>query len=219
MTLSDLSIRRPVFAWMLMLALMFFGVICFFQLGVSQLPEATPPELTIFVNWNGAAPEVMETEIVNPIEQAVISVQGVQDIESDMRQGIANIRLTFQTGKNIDAALQETNSKVRSVKLPDDVVPPTIEKINTDEDPIMWLAITSTKRSFKDMLTYVDLHLRDRQIAHAYGEAARPQALAVARRARDGRHEFGEIFAVVDAGIGIDERQNGQHAGELFISG
>ncbi|MCE0521442.1 MAG: efflux RND transporter permease subunit [Methylacidiphilales bacterium] len=162
MTLSDLSIRRPVFAWMLMSALMFFGVICFFQLGVSQLPEATQPVLTISANWVGAAPEVMETEIVNPIEQAVISVQGIQDIESDIRQGSASIKLTFYTSKDIDAALQETNSKLRSVKLPDDVPPPTISKINTDDDPIMWLAITSTKRPFKDVLTYVDLNLRDR---------------------------------------------------------
>jgi hydrophobe/amphiphile efflux-1 (HAE1) family protein len=162
MTLSDLSIRRPVFAWMLMSALMFFGAICFTKLGVSQLPEATPPVLTISVAWFGAAPEVMETEIVNPIEQAVISIQGIQDIESNMRQGTANIKLTFQTSKDIDAALQETNSKLRSVKLPDDVVPPTIEKEDTDEDPIMWLAVTSTKRSFKDVLTYVDLNLRDR---------------------------------------------------------
>jgi hydrophobe/amphiphile efflux-1 (HAE1) family protein len=162
MTLSDLSIRRPVFAWMLMSALMFFGVICFFQLGVSQLPEATQPVLTITAGWTGAAPEVMETEIVNPIEQAVISVQGIQDIESNMRQGSAAIKLTFQTSKDIDAALQETNSKLRSVKLPDDVLPPTISKMNTDDNPIMWLAITSTKRSFKEVLTYVDLNLRDR---------------------------------------------------------
>ncbi len=162
MTLSDLSIRRPVFAWMLMSALMFFGVICFFQLGVSQLPEATQPVLTITANWIGAAPEVMETEIVNPIEQAVISVQGIQDIESNMRQGTASIKLTFYTSKDIDAALQETNSKLRSVKLPDDVLPPTIDKINTDDNPIMWLAVTSTNRSFKDVLTYVDLNLRDR---------------------------------------------------------
>src|SRR5271155_5763274 len=162
MTLSDLSIRRPVFAWMLMSALMFFGVICFFQLGVSQLPEATQPVLTISANWIGAAPEVMETEIVNPIEQAVISVQGIQDIESNMRQGTATVKLTFYTSKDIDAALQETNSKLRSVKLPGDVLPPTISKINTDDNPIMWLAVTSTKRSLKDVLTYVDLNLRDR---------------------------------------------------------
>ena len=92
MVLSELSIRRPVFAWMLMSALMFFGAICFFHLGVSQLPEATQPVLTISASWIGAAPEVMETEIVNPIEQAVISVQGIQDIESNMRQGTASRR-------------------------------------------------------------------------------------------------------------------------------
>jgi hydrophobe/amphiphile efflux-1 (HAE1) family protein len=162
MTLSDLSIRRPVFAWMLMGALMLFGAICFFHLGVSQLPEATQPVLTIGVNWTSAAPEVMETQVVNPIEQAVISVEGIQDIESDMRQGVASIRLTFYTGKNIDAALQETNSKLRSVKMPSDVQAPTIDKINTDDNPIMWLAITSTKRSFAQMLNFVDLNLRDR---------------------------------------------------------
>jgi len=162
MTFAEISIRRPVFAWMLMSALMFFGAICFSNLGVSQLPEATQPVLTISASWNGAAPEVMETEIVNPIEEAVISVQGIQDIESNMREGSASIKLTFYTNKNIDAALQETNSKLRSVQLPDDVLPPTISKINTDDNPIMWLAVTSTKRSFKDVLTYVDLNLRDR---------------------------------------------------------
>jgi HAE1 family hydrophobic/amphiphilic exporter-1 len=162
MTLSDLAIRRPVFAWMLMFALMFFGVICFMKLGVSQLPEAVPPVLSIDAYWTGAAPEVMETQIANPIEQAVISVQGIQDIESDIRQSTCSIKLTFQTGKDIDAALQETNSKLRALKLPDGVLPPTIYKNNTDDNPIMWLAVTSTKRSFQEVLTYVDLNLRDR---------------------------------------------------------
>jgi len=162
MTLSEISIRRPVFAWMIMFALMFFGVICFMQLGVSQLPEATPPQLTIEAYWTGAAPEVMETQIVNPIEQAVISVEGLQDINATIREGAIHIHLTFSTGKNIDAALQETNSKLRSVALPTDVLPPTIDKENTDENPIMWLAVRSSKRSFKDILTYVDLHVRDR---------------------------------------------------------
>ncbi len=162
MTLSDLSIRRPVFAWMLMSALMFFGFISFLHLGVSQLPEATQPVLTISATWTSAAPEVMETQVVNPIEQAVISVQGIQDIESNMREGTANIKLSFGTNKDIDAALQETNAKLRSVKLPDDVQPPTISKVNTDDSPIMWLSVTSSKRTFKEILTYTDLNLRDR---------------------------------------------------------
>src|SRR6202012_3933008 len=61
-----------------------------------------------------------------------------------------------------DAVLQETNSKLRTVKFPSDMRPPTIDKNNTDDDPIMWLAMASTKRSYKQMLDYVDLHLRDR---------------------------------------------------------
>jgi HAE1 family hydrophobic/amphiphilic exporter-1 len=162
MTLSDLSIRRPVFAWMLMGGLMFFGAICFSHLGVSQLPEATPAVLTISADWVGAAPEVMETQVVDPIEQAVISVQGVQDVESNMRAGSASVKLTFDSHKDIDAALQETNSRLRAVKLPDDVLPPTISKVNTDENPIMWLSVTSDKRSFKDIVTFTDLNLRDR---------------------------------------------------------
>ena len=162
MTLSDFSIRRPVFAWIIMIALMFFGAICFFNLGVSQLPEATQPVLTIGVAWAGAAPQVMETQIVNPIEQAVIAVQGIQDIESNMREGNASIKLSFDTSKDIDAALQETNSRLRAIKLPDDVQPPTISKVNTDDNPIMWLSIVSTKRSFKDVVKFTDLNLRDR---------------------------------------------------------
>ena len=162
MTLSDLSIRRPVFAWMLMLGLMFFGAICFLRLGVSQLPEATPPTLTISATWTGAAPEVMETQVVDPIEQAVIAVQGVQDIESNMREGSASVKLTFDPHKDIDAALQETNSRLRAVKMPDDVQPPTISKVNTDDNPIMWLSVISDKRSFKDVVTFTDLNLRDR---------------------------------------------------------
>jgi HAE1 family hydrophobic/amphiphilic exporter-1 len=147
---------------MLMLGLMFFGAICFLHLGVSQLPEATPPTLTISAYWTGAAPEVMETQVVDPIEQAVIAVQGVQDIESNMREGSASVKLTFDTSKDIDAALQETNSRLRAVKMPDDVEPPTISKVNTDDNPIMWLAVSSDKRSFQDIVTFTDLHLRDR---------------------------------------------------------
>ena len=162
MTLSDLSIRRPVLAWMAMISLMFFGFLSYQHLGVAQLPEISSPVITINVSWSGGAPEVMETEIVNPIEEAVISVEGVEDVEANMRQGTASIKLTFYPNKNIDAALQETNAKLRSVKLPDDVLPPTLSQVNSDDQPIMWLAITTTKRNFHDLISFVDLHIRSR---------------------------------------------------------
>src|SRR3984957_11671367 len=103
MTLSEISIRRPVFAWMIMFALMFFSVICFMQLGVSQLPEATPPKLTITVSWVGAATGGLETQIVNPIEEAGLCTQGIPDVESTMREAIAFVELTFRSGMAIDS--------------------------------------------------------------------------------------------------------------------
>lgn len=161
MTLSDISIRRPVFAWMLMSMLMVFGAISMGRLGVSQLPAFTYPVLTINVSWPGAAPELMETEIVNRIEEAVISVEGIKNIQSTMRQGMAQVKVEFQFERNIDAALQETNAKLRSVALPAGVEAPTIVKMNQDDNPIMWLAVTST-RPFHELVEYIDLNLRDK---------------------------------------------------------
>lgn len=161
MTLSDLSIRRPVFAWMIMAASVVFGLISFSRLGVSRLPDVTQPILTINVSWPGAAPEVMEADVVNPLEEAVMSVQGIKNMESTIMQGMARIKLEFYLDRDIDAALQETNSRVRSVALPEQADVPTISKVNQDSAPILWMGVT-WDRSFHDLVAYVDTHLKDR---------------------------------------------------------
>src|SRR5271167_4517008 len=84
-SLADLSIRRPVFAWMLMTALIIFGAIGLSRLGVSEQPDVDFPVLTINVSWGGAAPEVMETEIVDKIEEQVVSTQGVRNVTSQIQ--------------------------------------------------------------------------------------------------------------------------------------
>lgn len=170
MTLSDISIRRPVFAWMIMAACLVFGAISFQRLGVSQLPDVTRPVLTIRVNWPGAAPEVLEAEVINPLEEAVISVQGVKNIESTVMQGVARIKLEFYLERDIEAALQETNARVRSVSLPEQADLPTITKVNQDDTPIMWLGVT-WDHSFHDLVEYVDLSLRDKfQVVPGVGD-------------------------------------------------
>ncbi|MBV9463067.1 MAG: efflux RND transporter permease subunit [Verrucomicrobiae bacterium] len=161
MTLSDLSIRRPVFAWMIMFGLIVFGAISFYRLGVSQMPDVDFPVLTVNVNWEGAAPEVMESTIVDPLEQSVMSVQGIRDVTSTIIQGQATITLEMDMDRDIDAALQEVNAKISAVRLPLDVDKPTILKSNPDDQPIMWLGVSSTKRSLHDLIVYIDLHLRD----------------------------------------------------------
>ncbi|HSI85038.1 MAG: efflux RND transporter permease subunit [Candidatus Methylacidiphilales bacterium] len=161
MTLSDLSIRKPVFAWMLMIGLMVFGGICLPRLGVSTLPDVTQPVLSVNVVWPGAAPELMESEIADKLEDACISVQGIVNITTTLRQSMCSLKLEFAVDRNIDAALQETNSRIRAVDLPEGADPPTIMKFNEEDSPFMWLAVTSDL-PFAQLVTFVDQRIRDR---------------------------------------------------------
>src|ERR1700742_1799996 len=94
-SLADLSIRRPVFAWMLMAALIIFGAIGLSRLGVSEQPDVDFPVLTINCTWSGAAPEIMESEVVDKIEEQVLSTEGVRNVTSQIQQGQASITLEF----------------------------------------------------------------------------------------------------------------------------
>lgn len=171
MTLSDLSIKRPVFAWMLMAGLIIFGAISMGRLGVSQMPDVDFPSLTITANWEGAAPEVMESEIADRLEQSIISVQGIRDITSNIRQGVARISVDFELGRDLDVALQEVQANISRIRLPLDVEPPTILKQNPDDQPIMWLGVGSNELSLHDLIVYIDLHLKDQfQIVPGVGE-------------------------------------------------
>lgn len=146
MTLADISIKRPVFAWMVMLGLMAFGLFSFYQMGVSQLPNVDFPVVSVNLTWQGAAPEVMETDVVDQVEQAVMGVQGIKDISSSVRVGSATITLEFELGRNIDFAVQEVQNKIMQVQrlLPQDMDPPTITKVNPAEQPIIWIAVTGS---------------------------------------------------------------------------
>src|SRR5688572_13810668 len=102
MTLSDFSIKRPVFAWMLMLGLMAFGLISFFRLGIGRLPDVDFPVANVRVQWEGASPEVMESDVVDIIEEGLTSVQGIRTITSSVRQGDANITVELELERDID---------------------------------------------------------------------------------------------------------------------
>ena len=103
MTLSDVSIKNPVFAWMLMIGLMAFGWIGFHRMGISQLPDVDFPVVTVTVTWEDAAPEIMETQVADTIEDAVMSVEGIQDVYSTSSLGQTQITVEFNLSRNIDA--------------------------------------------------------------------------------------------------------------------
>jgi HAE1 family hydrophobic/amphiphilic exporter-1 len=162
MTLSDFSIKRPVFAWMLMIGVIVFGVIGFKGLGVSQLPDVDFPVVTVSITWEGAAPEVMETDVTDIVENAIMSAEGVKEVTSQSMQGVTQIAIEFNLNRNIDVALQEVQTKIAQAQksLPRDIDPPIVTKTNPEDQPIMFLAL-SGDQPLKDMVHYIDETLKD----------------------------------------------------------
>src|SRR3989338_2860747 len=162
MTLSDTAIKNPVFAWMLMLGMILFGWIGFTRMGISQLPDVDFPIVTVTVNWEGAAPEVMETEVTDTIEDAVMQVQGIKEVSSSSRQGNASIIIEFELNRDIDAALQEVQTKIAQAQrtLPKEIDPPIVTKVNPEDNPILWLAL-SGDMPLRDIMAYTKDHLKD----------------------------------------------------------
>ncbi len=163
MTLSDISIRNPVFAWMLMWGLILFGAISFNRMGISQLPDVDFPMVNIDLVYEGAAPDIMETDVVDVIEDAVMSVEGVREVHSVARQSMASVTVELDLNRDVDAALQEVQAKVAQAQrlLPDELEPPIITKRNPEDFPIMWVALTST-RPIKEVMTYARYHVKDK---------------------------------------------------------
>jgi multidrug efflux pump subunit AcrB len=164
MTLPELAIRRPVFAWMLMAALILFGLISADRMGISQLPDVDFPVVTVRVQWPGAAPEVVETNVVDVIEDAVMTVEGVRSVTSTSRYAAASISVEFELSRDISDALQEVQNKVAAAQrwLPNDIDPPVISKTNPEDQPILWMSLTSDRHSFRDLTRYVKDTLKDR---------------------------------------------------------
>lgn len=164
MTLSDLSIKRPVFAWMLMFALIVFGAISFTRMGISELPDVDFPVISLSARYEGAAPEVMEADVVDPLEDVLVGIQGVRNITSVARNGTADITVEFDLDRGIDVAFQDVQAKLAMVQgtLPKGMDPITVMKINPEDFPIMWLSVSSEKMSTPDLMAYVKDEIRDR---------------------------------------------------------
>ena len=132
MDLIGLSIRRSVFAWMLMSAMIIFGAICLSRLGVSQMPDINFPVLNISVDYPGATPQVVESDILDPMEERLLAIEGINEMRSNARQGSGSITLDFDIKRNVDVALQEVQSAISQMRLPPEVYPPVIRKTNPE---------------------------------------------------------------------------------------
>ena len=149
---------------MIMVALMLFGILSYGRLGVGQLPDVDFPIASVSLAWEGAAPEVMETDVVDIVEDAIMGIQGVRDISSSIRQGSASITVEFELDRNIDIAVQDIKAKIDAAqkRLPSDLDPPIVTKVNPSDHPILMISIASATRSSPELMTYVQDHVKDR---------------------------------------------------------
>ncbi|HEY0035642.1 MAG TPA: efflux RND transporter permease subunit [Longimicrobium sp.] len=158
MFLSDVSIRRPVFATMMMVTLVVLGIIGYQRLAVDEYPDITYPVVVAQTSYPGASPGVMEREVSRPIEEALNTVQGIQEITSTSSEGSSLVRVQLRLGVDVMAAQQEVQSKVARIRrqLPEDIEDPVIIRFDPNERPIMSIAVQSADRPMRELTDLAD---------------------------------------------------------------
>ena len=147
MSLPEISIRRHVLAWMISSIFILLGIISFQKIGIDKFPTIDFPILTVTTTLQGASPEIIDSSITNLIEEAVNTTPGIESIKSSSSPGVSVVSVTFNLDKDIEVAFNEIQSKINQLarRLPDDIVPPVVRKVETNASAIMWLGLTGDR--------------------------------------------------------------------------
>lgn len=164
MVLSDFSIKRPVFATVISMLLVVFGLVAMLQLPVREAPDIESPIVSINVTYPGASAAIVETKVVQVLEDQISGVEGIKSINSSARDAMGWISVEFELGRDIDAAANDLRDVLsRAARaLPNDADPPTIRKADQDANPIMWLNISSPQMDRLELSDYVNRYILDR---------------------------------------------------------
>ncbi|EGV18726.1 efflux RND transporter permease subunit [Thiocapsa marina] len=164
MILSDISVTRPVLATVLSLLLVAFGLVAFDRLPLREYPDIDPPVVSIETVYPGAAANVVETRITQLIEDRIAGVEGIRTVESVSEDGRSAITIEFNIDRDIDGAANDIRDRVSAVldQLPVEAEPPEIQKVDSNEDVIMWLNLVSDRMSVPELSDYARRYLVDR---------------------------------------------------------
>jgi len=163
MILSEISIKRPIFITMIMMALTVFGIISFKEIGVDLFPKVEFPVVAIVSSLPGADPETMERTVTEPIEEVLSSISSIKHLRSTSAEGISQVVVEFELEKNVDIAYQEVQAKLGTVRkqLPDDLKEMVVEKFDIDSAPIMAVVVSGTK-PLREISHIADKFIKDR---------------------------------------------------------
>ena len=163
-SLSSISINRPVLAMVMSMVIMLFGIIGFSYLGVREFPSVDPPVVTVSTTYVGANSDVIESQITEPLEDAVNGIAGIRTLTSVSREGSSRITVEFELGVDIEAAANDVRDKVSGAlnRLPQDVNPPVVEKADADSSPIIFMTVTSDKRTLLELSRIAEVNFKEK---------------------------------------------------------
>ena len=163
MTLPELSIKRPVFATVMSLALVLIGLVSYQRLGVREYPAIDPPVITVQTDYPGASAPIVETQVTQVLEDSLSGIEGIDFLTSISRQELSQITVTFKLDRNPDYAAADVRDRVGRVRgrLPEEIEEPIIQKVEADAQPIMYLAFSSGRHSELDITDYADRYVKD----------------------------------------------------------
>ncbi|WP_119677393.1 efflux RND transporter permease subunit [Indioceanicola profundi] len=163
MVLSDLSIQRPVMAFVLSALLVVFGVLGYERLPVRELPQIDYPIVSVETSYPGASAEVVDREITERIESVVNGIEGIKTIRSGSSEGSSNVSIEFDISRDVDSAANDIRDRVSRVidNLPEEADPPEISKVDADSQPIMWIVLTSDRMNRLELTDFVKRYYED----------------------------------------------------------
>ncbi|MFH1000992.1 MAG: efflux RND transporter permease subunit, partial [Bacteroidota bacterium] len=163
MSLSSLSIQRPVLASVMAILILLFGFVGLSFLGVREFPSVDPAVVSVSTSYPGANSDVIETQITEPLEQSINGIPGVRSLTSSSSQGRSNITVEFELSVDMETAANDVRDKVSQAmrQLPRDCDPPTVSKADADSNPIIFLTVESEKRSLLELSEIAELTLKE----------------------------------------------------------
>jgi multidrug efflux pump len=163
MSLSSVSINRPVLATVFAIVILLFGVVGVTFLGIREFPSVDPPIINVRTSYPGANSDVIETQITEPLEQSINGIQGIRSLTSRSSQGSSNITVEFELSVDMETAANDVRDKVSQAMrmLPRDCDPPVVAKADADASPIMFITIESDKRSLLELSEIAELTFKE----------------------------------------------------------
>ncbi|MEM6300347.1 MAG: efflux RND transporter permease subunit [Pseudomonadota bacterium] len=192
MRLPEISVQRPVFATVIALLLIAFGVMAFLQLATREYPDIAPPQVSISTDYSGAAADVVETRITQPIEDEIGGIEGIRAIRSSSSDGRSNITIEFELSRDLDSATNDVRDRVSraSRRIPEEAERPQVTKADSESQPLLYISIEGDGMSIMEITDYAERYIVDRftvlpgvASVNIYGGSSRSMRIWIDRQA------------------------------------